>query len=135
RAWTQVMLMPPQGLGNVRFQPYRIFGSKCYSFEDRRISCAACHNPHEELRRDPAYYDSKCLACHRAGEGSGKATPAATGVGAGPSAEGVPMAAACKVGKQNCAECHMPKYELPGAHFKFTDHRIRIVKPGEPYPE
>jgi hypothetical protein len=29
----------------------------------------------------------------------------------------------------------MPKYELPGAHFKFTDHRIRIVKAGEPYPD
>jgi hypothetical protein len=29
----------------------------------------------------------------------------------------------------------MPKVELPGAHFKFTDHRIRIVKPGEAYPK
>jgi hypothetical protein len=131
RSWTQVMLMPPQGLGNVRFQPYRIFGSKCYSFEDRRIACAACHNPHEELRRDPAYYDSKCLACHRAGE----AAPPATGGGAGASTTSAPTTAACKVGKRNCAECHMPKYELPGAHFKFTDHRIRVVKPGEPYPE
>jgi hypothetical protein len=24
--------------------------------------------------------------------------------------------------------------ELPGAHFQFTDHRIRIVKPGDHYP-
>jgi hypothetical protein len=23
---------------------------------------------------------------------------------------------------------------LPGAHYKFSDHRIRIVKPNEPYP-
>jgi hypothetical protein len=28
----------------------------------------------------------------------------------------------------------MPKVEIPGAHFKFTDHRIRIARPGEPYP-
>jgi len=28
----------------------------------------------------------------------------------------------------------MPKVEIPGSHFKFTDHRIRIVRPGEPYP-
>jgi hypothetical protein len=28
----------------------------------------------------------------------------------------------------------MPKIELPGAHYKFADHRIRIVKPNEPYP-
>jgi hypothetical protein len=28
----------------------------------------------------------------------------------------------------------MPKIELPGAHFKFSDHRIRVVKPDERYP-
>src|SRR5262245_40915444 len=126
RSWTQVMLMPPQGMGNVRFQPYRIFGSKCYSFEDRRISCAACHDPHTEMRRDPAFYDAKCLACHHSGE-AGEARGAGEASGK--------AAPACKVGKQNCAECHMPKYELPGSHFKFTDHRIRIAKPGAPYPE
>jgi hypothetical protein len=29
----------------------------------------------------------------------------------------------------------MPKVELPGGHAQFTDHFIRIVKPGESYPE
>jgi hypothetical protein len=29
----------------------------------------------------------------------------------------------------------MPKTELPGAHRQFTDHEIRIVRAGEPYPE
>jgi hypothetical protein len=28
----------------------------------------------------------------------------------------------------------MPKMELPGSHALFTDHQIRIVKAGEPYP-
>jgi hypothetical protein len=28
----------------------------------------------------------------------------------------------------------MPKVDLPGAHFKFTDHRIRIAREGAPYP-
>jgi hypothetical protein len=28
----------------------------------------------------------------------------------------------------------MPKVEIPGAHFQFTDHRIRIVRPGEKFP-
>jgi hypothetical protein len=27
----------------------------------------------------------------------------------------------------------MPEVELPGAHFKFTDHYIRVVRPNEPY--
>ena len=29
---------------------------------------------------------------------------------------------------------HLPKTEIKAAHFKFTDHFIRIVKPGEKYP-
>jgi formate-dependent nitrite reductase cytochrome c552 subunit len=107
------------GINNVRFQPYRIFSSKCYS-DDRRISCTACHNPHESVKQEMAYYDAKCLACHQA--------------------KGEPLKAdrqapACRAKeKQSCAACHMPKVELPGAHFKFTDHRIRIARAGEPYP-
>jgi hypothetical protein len=27
----------------------------------------------------------------------------------------------------------MPKVDFPGGHFKFTDHRIRIVR-GDSYP-
>ena len=29
---------------------------------------------------------------------------------------------------------HMPKYEIRGSHYSFTDHWIRVVKSGEPYP-
>ncbi len=102
---------------NVRFQPYRIFHSKCYS-DDKNISCTACHNPHEPLNEDAAYYDSKCLACHS--------------VKRKPVAQGSPPS--CPVSTKDCTSCHMPKIELKTAHFKFTDHFIRIVKPGEKYP-
>jgi hypothetical protein len=43
-------------------------------------------------------------------------------------------APACKVGVKDCASCHMPRVDLPGTHFKFTDHRIRIARQGDPYP-
>ncbi len=120
RTWTHVQLMRAQGVGNVRFQPYRLFNSKCYDFDDKRISCTACHNPHEELRKDAASYDARCPACHQARGESIKAGQR------GP---------ACKAGKrQNCASCHMPVYEIPGSHFKFTDHQIRVARPGEAYP-
>jgi len=111
------------GVNNVRFQPYRIFNSKCYS-DDRRISCTACHDPHERLNEDAAYYDSKCLACHAAGRKPARAA-------AKPNAQA--SAPACGVGTKNCASCHMPKVELTGAHFKFTDHYIRVARPNEPY--
>jgi hypothetical protein len=28
----------------------------------------------------------------------------------------------------------MPKVTLPGGYLRFTDHEIRIVKAGEPFP-
>jgi hypothetical protein len=45
------------------------------------------------------------------------------------------MAAVCPVSEKDCVICHMPKYDIPGMHYKFTDHWIRIAKPGEPYPD
>jgi len=104
-------------INNVRFQPYRIFHSKCYS-DDRNIRCTACHNPHEPLREDSAYYDSRCLACHAL-----KGQPVAQG-----------RAPACPTATKDCVSCHMPKVEIKSAHFTFTDHYIRIVKAGEKYP-
>jgi hypothetical protein len=110
-------LLQSMEVNNVRFQPYRIFHSKCYS-DDRNIRCTACHNPHEPLREDAAYYDKRCLACHAL-----KGQPAAQG-----------SEPSCPVATKDCASCHMPKVEIKAAHFKFTDHYIRIVKPGEAYP-
>jgi Cytochrome c554 and c-prime len=125
RSWEQVALMGIRGVRNVRFQPFRLTNSKCYDSEDKRISCIACHDPHENRKRDEAFYDSKCQACHNSPT---RATqPAQT-------QSSKRVAFACPVGKKNCASCHMPKYELPGSHFKFTDHHIRIVRPGEQYP-
>jgi hypothetical protein len=43
--------------------------------------------------------------------------------------------AACPVSTSKCVSCHMPKYELPGFHGKFTDHWIRIAKPGTAFPD
>jgi Cytochrome c554 and c-prime len=125
RSWEQVALMGLRGINNVRFQPYRLTNSKCYDSEDKRISCAACHNPHEDRKRDATFYDAKCTACHSANAN-------ATAAKAGLSSKRV--APVCKVGKQKCSSCHMPKLEIPGSHFKFSDHHIRVMRPGEDYP-
>jgi Cytochrome c554 and c-prime len=119
RGSNEFALLQSLHINNVRFQPYRIFHSKCYS-DEREISCIACHDPHEPLREDAAYYDKKCLACH-----SLKNKTAAVKTGDGTS---------CPVADKDCTSCHMPKTEIKAAHFKFTDHYIRIVKPGETFP-
>jgi len=112
RTWSQIALNGPQGVNNVRFQPYRLSNSKCYDATDARIRCTACHDPHRDPIRETKFYDVKCNACH---------SIAAHG-------------RLCRVAKSNCVSCHMPKVDLPGAHTKFTDHQIRIARIGAPYP-
>jgi hypothetical protein len=104
-----------KGITNLRFQPYRLERSLCWGEKgDKRITCVACHDPHKPLVRDLSAYDVKCLQCH-----------ASTG-----SAPTSTQLAGCTVGKRECASCHMPRYEIPAVHAMFTDHYIRIVRPG-----
>lgn len=130
RTWETVVRNHWKGPAFVRFQPYRLQNSRCYAADDPRIGCLACHNPHDQVNHDQAYYDKKCLACH--GETHAQTTTASlTGVAApDPSRE----AKTCPVAKAKCASCHMPKVDLPGGHAQFTDHQIRIVHPGDAYP-
>ena len=112
RTWSQIASNGPRGIQNVRFQPYRLANSKCYDAADRRIRCTACHDPHRAVETAAAAYDAKCGACHCC------------------------AARICRVGNvKECVRCHMPRLELPGAHQKFTDHRIRIVQANEAYPD
>ena len=113
RTWSQVAANGPRGIQNIRFQPYRLAASKCYNATDSRIKCTTCHDPHRPLETALEAYDVKCGACHSARGG----------------------APVCRTGTRGCAGCHMPKLDLPGAHAKFTDHRIRIARAGEAYPE
>ena len=108
------------GVMNARFQPYRMQRSVCWEKGDARLTCTSCHDPHQPLQHEKAAYDTACLRCHVADAG-GKATADHPGKG-------------CKAGTKDCVSCHMPSYELPGAHSNFTDHWIRVVRAGEVYP-
>ena len=120
RTWETVVRNRLRGEANVRFQPYRLANSKCFNGADPRISCIACHDPHQDVVRGTAAYDVKCLACHLT---SGKPLSAKA------------SAKACPVAKSDCVSCHMPKVNLPpSGHLRFTDHQIRVVRPGDTYP-
>jgi hypothetical protein len=126
-----VAMMPDLGsINNVRFQPYRLFNSRGHDSNDRRLACTACHDPHVELRQDDSSYDPQCTTCHGT-HGPGRAS---SGESTSRTHGQASTARPCPVATERCVSCHMPKVELPGAHFQFTDHRIRIVKAGEGYP-
>ncbi len=118
RTFMDVGLSQTSGIRNLRFQPYRLERSQCWK-RGQSITCLTCHDPHQPRVRDLSWYDDKCLSCHR---------PAA---GAAPTSDH--PVKTCTVSANNCASCHMPKYEIPGMHFKFTDHFIRILSKGDSY--
>jgi hypothetical protein len=110
--WWDVTLANETGIAALRSQPYRLESSRCWGKGDARLTCVACHEPHRPRESDPAFYDTRCLSCHVSGkvattrEHPGRACPVATG---------------------RCVTCHMPKYDVPWMHTKFTDHLIRVV--------
>jgi Cytochrome c554 and c-prime len=114
RTFMDVGLTQSLGIHNLRFQPYRLERSRCWK-NDPLITCLTCHDPHRPRVRDLAAYDDKCLGCH--------------GSSATSSSAHKPSKSCSTV----CVSCHMPKYEMPGMHFKFTDHFIRIVHQGDSY--
>lgn len=121
RTWNDVYEMGATGVANARFQPYRLENSRCWGEGDARLTCIACHDPHRQLVHEAAAYDEKCLACH-------VAAPMKKTSSEHP---GKP----CPVGQKNCVTCHMPRVVVPVMHAPFTDHRIRIARPGEAYPD
>jgi len=128
RSWETVVRNRWRGELTVRFQPYRLANSKCFDGADPRISCIACHDPHQDVVRQDASYDAQCLACHS----SSSTTP--TGSATAASAQNQTHAKVCPTAQSDCVSCHMPKIKLPNGLMTFTDHQIRVVKSGEPFP-
>jgi hypothetical protein len=120
--WADVVSDRAEGVATVRFQPYRLELSRCWGKKgNTRITCLACHDPHQPLARNPGSYDERCFRCHPAT----KASKAALGR----------PAAACPRGTKDCVTCHMTKYEVPGTHTKFSDHWIRVARSDAYYPD
>ena len=115
RTWADIAAKGPQGVANVRFQPYRLTNSKCYDAADRRIACVACHDPHGRDEQIQQRSDAACRSCH--GTQAGAKT-----------------ARVCKTGTENCASCHMPRFEIENSHHGFPDHMIRIARTHDSYP-
>jgi hypothetical protein len=119
--WWDVKNSGAKGVATTRSAPYRLVMSKCWGKGDARLTCIACHDPHQQLQTSAAAYDHACLKCH-------VTTAYVKSTAERPSA-------ACPVGTKDCTSCHMQKVYVPEMHSNFTDHRIRIARAGETFPE
>jgi hypothetical protein len=137
RTWQDVVSDGPVRIGtlNVRFQPYRLENSRCWKEGDARITCIACHDPHQPLVQDPVSYDAKCLQCHRAAGDAGTVGAMKTAVTTKKGDGEEDHRTACTIGVKLCVTCHMPKFKNQTIHATFTDHWIRIAAPGAPLPD
>jgi len=115
-----VIQMNATGIVTVRFQPFRLEESRCWKGAKKRLSCVTCHDPHAPLVQNSGHYDEVCLHCHSRDSSEAQRTHQRNVV--------------CRVSKVNCASCHMPKVDIPSMHHAFADHRIRIARENDPYP-
>ncbi len=117
-----VRMMGATGIQTVRFPAYRLEKSRCWGVSgDARVTCKACHDPHEPLQREPAAYDTACLGCHLNGKTTAR--------------NAQQPGKACPVATTKCVTCHMQKYQIPEMHSKFTDHMIRVGRNGAAFPD
>jgi len=122
RTSLDVIQMGIRGVFTARFPAYRLEASRCWGSDgDSRVTCVACHDPHQPLVTDVASYDKNCLSCHVL---SAASKPAKDHPGA-----------ACPVAQKDCVSCHMRKYNIPEMHADFTDHKIAVHKRGDSFQE
>ncbi len=95
-----------------RFQPWGLEQSRCFQASKGKLSCSSCHDPHQDARRDDAFYVARCQSCH-----SGEASAVTEVV--------------CPVNRRSgCVTCHMPRDSKSMLNVSLTDHRIRVILPG-----
>lgn len=98
----------------LRFQSTTMGWSRCYTESAGGLNCVTCHDPHRDVEKSAAFYESKCLECHAATTTKGTEQPTGKRCPVNPT--------------RGCVECHMPKTYMPVYRFSVSDHYIRVFE-------
>ena len=91
---------------NARHQPLYLAESACFRRSRGALSCITCHPPHQQVSRDPSFYDQRCKVCHASPKHRTTVSWA-------------------------CSACHMPAVS-PGPHLRFANHWIGVYAKDRP---
>ena len=123
----------PDFLLTPRFQPYALMLSRCFLESKDTLSCATCHNAHQNTSHDQKAYEAACLNCHAGGSGGGNRMPVRVGDKEGQVKIASVSEKACPVNpRAGCVACHMPAGRvMPGSMVGSVapDHYIRVYRP------
>lgn len=113
--------------GLYRFQSVTMTWSRCYAESAGALSCATCHDPHQNAESSTALNEAKCLECHVPKEKPGATRPPSA---SDPALDKLPFTQAktvCPVNTtRGCLDCHMPRQWQKDTHTFKTDHYIRV---------
>lgn len=103
-----------------RFQGAALVRSRCF-IKSGTLSCNTCHSPHTDAETSPAFYDAKCLTCHRSVPPTAQ-SPAAHSLSAPLGGHSCPVNS-----RSGCTECHMPRQAISGIPYaKYANHWIKV---------
>ena len=123
-----------------RFQPADLVLSRCFRESKNTLSCATCHNPHQNASHNERANEAICLRCHSGGAAKSSETDI-SGVTARhadtmQSADALSKAVTVVKGKvcpvnarAGCIPCHMPARKImPNTQVNYMapDHFIRV---------
>ena len=102
--------------------------SRCSIGSGENFNCLSCHDPHRPAEKSAAYYEAKCLSCHR--RSSSTTAADRDSVRSGDLEKPPTASSVCPVNPgKGCLECHMPRVRNEQLHIPLTDHYIRVRKP------
>ncbi len=110
----------------VRFHTTTLVESRCYTESAGGLSCLTCHDPHRNAETSAAHYESRCLACHAAGDEKQNNPAASRWTGRATPPDGKRRLPCPVNASTGCINCHMPPVKNVAPHTEFTDHQIRV---------
>ncbi|MEP6755661.1 MAG: multiheme c-type cytochrome [Chthonomonadales bacterium] len=121
RKAADVSITGPDSTATHRFQPFGLQQSPCFEKSHGKLTCITCHDPHTNAEKNPKFYESICLSCHKPA-GSIALDPIAV------KRVDPVISKICPVNsKDKCVTCHMPKrkvFPFSPVPMEMNDHLI-----------